>query len=377
MTHTEVFGIRSVSQEELSGVQRELLGDRNPIIAPLVVNQAEELGIVHEDTKAEETQSDRDVIGEHDELDPLEAGFNTETGASVTEAMKDRLNGQFKPQGIEILDVVIQQITVPDVIQMQMSNKTYVISQNAEQRMQQKYDLLTLRQQENIKTLKQRHRDLKDEMITDGKLRALREEIPLEVENARGKATLVNINTQKKNEKTRIKAESDREVQQIRDNTMLNVSEFTEKSKVDAAEKRAVSKAKIDKVKARAELECSKMAAKGDKALFKAEGISAPLNRALNEHTTALKKFEAQLQLASNEKLIVAGMTGGDAANRLILTEAVLNDAEAKRSAMSAAETSAILSEIAVASGSAQVRMNMWGAGGARQNDEATTGFPL
>ena len=359
MNHTEVFGIRSVSQEELAGVRRQALDGRDPVVAPLIIKtDSEELEIVEEKT---EEESERDLIGEHDELDPIEAGFNTETGASITQEMKERLNKQFKPQGVEILDVIIQQITVPQVIQNQLANKTYVISQNAEQRMQQKFDLLNLRQKENIKTLKQKHQDLKQETLTEGQLEAQRESLQLQQEQALGKAALLDIETAKSIETKRITAENDREVRQIRDKTKLQVEKIANESKREAAEVDVHANAKIAILQAGADHECAKMSAAGDKARFKAEGICAPLNRTLNDHTTALKKFKAQERLAGNKHLIITGTSGGEAANRLILTEATLNDAASKRTTASAAETSAVLSQLAVANGTAEVRLNMWG----------------
>lgn len=367
MTHTEVFGIRSVSEAELTGVQRNFLGGRAPVVAPLVIGKSDDLDIVDEEKEEEKaSESDRasdiDIIGEHDDLDPLEAGFNTETGASVTLAMKDRLNRQFVPQGVEILDVIIQQITVPSFIQEQMANKTYVISQNAEQRMQQKLDLLSLRQQQNLKSLSQKHTDLKEELIIEGKLEAHRKSLLLQQEKALGAAALLNIETRKAIHTRTITAESNREVRQVRDNTNLQATELRVKSKAEAAERCAIANAKVEQLKAKADLECAKMSAQGDKALFQAEGVTAPLIRTLNEHKTALKKYEAQEELASNKKLILTGTSGGEAANRLILIEATLNDAATNRTSASAAETSAVLSQIAVASGKAEVRLNMWGA---------------
>jgi len=357
LNHTEVFGIRSVSQDELVGVQRKLLGGRAPIIAPLVIKRDEELEVHYEEKSV---GSDRDIVGEHDELDSLEAGFNTEQGGSVTEAMKDRLNKQFFHQGVEILDVIIQQITVPQVIQDQMANKTYVISQNAEQRMQQKFDLLTLRQKQDVMTLNQKHNDLKEESLKDGELQAQCESLLLLQEQARGKAALLDIDAEKGIKTNTILAESKREVQQIRDKTNFLVQEIANQSKCEAADITAEANATIAKLKAHCEYECAKMSALGNKTLYQAEGVSAPLNRTLNDHKTSLKKYEAQHNLASNNRLVITGTSGGEAANRLILTEATLNDAT--KTPVSAADTAAVLSQLAVASGKAEVRLNMWGA---------------
>ena len=53
-------------------------------------------------------QEEKDMVEDHDYYDKLEAGFNVKAGASVTEAMKMRLDRQFNKKGIEILDVVIK-----------------------------------------------------------------------------------------------------------------------------------------------------------------------------------------------------------------------------------------------------------------------------
>ena len=39
-------------------------------------------------------------------------------------------------------------------------------------------------------------------------------------------------------------------------------------------------------------------------AIFEAEGISAPLNRNLNDHMTELLRLKAQYKLATNDKVI-------------------------------------------------------------------------
>mmetsp|Transcript_35357 Transcript_35357/g.46825 ORF Transcript_35357/g.46825 Transcript_35357/m.46825 type:complete len:90 (-) Transcript_35357:1429-1698(-) len=83
------------------------------------------------------------------------------------------------------------------------------------------------------------------------------------------------------------------------------------------------------------------------------------MNRALNEQLTSLKKLKAQQSMANNGQLIVTGTSGGEAANRLILAEAALKDHAQTISRGQQRERSAILSEIAVASGKAQIRLNI------------------
>eukprot|EP00978_Attheya_sp_CCMP212_P044874 scaffold325638_cov31-Attheya_sp.AAC.1 len=83
------------------------------------------------------------------------------------------------------------------------------------------------------------------------------------------------------------------------------------------------------------------------------------MNRTLNEHVTSLHRLDAQSALALNDKLIVTGTEGGDAANQFILADAALRDIK-KRDPSSEQERSVVLSELAVASGQAQIRLNVW-----------------
>ena len=93
-------------------------------------------------------------------------------------------------------------------------------------------------------------------------------------------------------------------------------------------------------------------------ALFNAEGVAAPKNRTLNDFTTSLHRLKAQAALASNELLVVTGTSGGTAANRLLLVDAALKDM-GSRSSLDKEERTAMLSELAVASGTAKVRLHI------------------
>ena len=63
-----------------------------------------------------------------DAREPDEAEAADMAGAQVTAEMKTRLNEQFMPQGVEIADVTIEDVVLPDDIAQQMSNKTLVRS---------------------------------------------------------------------------------------------------------------------------------------------------------------------------------------------------------------------------------------------------------
>lgn len=90
--------------------------------------------------EAEPVSSKEDMAtAEAKELD--ETTGNALLGGEVTEAMKQRLNEQFQSQGIQVVDVMIQDVVLPSEISKQMSNKTLVRSKQEYERMTQKFDM--------------------------------------------------------------------------------------------------------------------------------------------------------------------------------------------------------------------------------------------
>ncbi|KAL3797498.1 hypothetical protein HJC23_009862 [Cyclotella cryptica] len=340
--HTEVFGLRNICHSELEGVQEKLFSTE-ALDTRLVTSQ---------DTK---DQEQKDTEGEHDCYDSLEAHFNVEAGASVTEAMRVRLNRQFNKQGIEIIDVIIKDIKLPETIQSQMSQKTMVISQNAMQRMQQKHDMLRLIQEEEIKTLNQTHTEQRKELLEDGKFKCLMEDIKLQTVHAEGDRQVKSIETQMCIDVELVQVESNLTVKRIQDETRLETERIREQSKADSEIELAKAKAEVDMILANGELDVAKIAAKGDKAIFEAEGIAAPLNCKLNDHTTELLRLKAQYALATNDQLVVTGTEGGRAASTLLQANSVFSDVAILDNDQKSRNS--MLAHLAVASGAGDVRL--------------------
>lgn len=336
--HTEVFGLRNVSHSELEGVQEKLFS-----------GEAMDRG-------GATTQEEKDLVGEHDYYDNLEAGFNVEAGASVTEAMKIRLNRQFNTQGIEILDVVIKDIMLPDLIQSQMSQKTMVISQNAMQRMQQKHAMQSLLQEEEVKTLNQTHELDAKELIKDGEYDTMMAQFKMYQLHAENDRNIQSIETQMSIDVELVNVESNLTVQRIEDETRMETEKIREQSKADGEVNIANTKAEVDILMAKGELEVAKNDAKGEKAIFKAEGIAAPLNRKLNDHISNMYLLKAQYALAENEKLVIIGTKGGSAANSLLQADAALSSVPEDLEDQS---RESILAEMAIATGRGDVRIMM------------------
>ncbi|KAL7541310.1 hypothetical protein ACHAXR_011472 [Thalassiosira sp. AJA248-18] len=324
--HTEVFGLRNVSHSELEGVQEKLFSpealDRGGAAA------------------AATTQEEKDLMGEHDAYDTLEAGFNVEAGASVTEAMKVRLNRQFNRQGIEILDVIIKDIKLPDNSQnaMQGCNKNMPCNQ------------------EEVKTLNQTHELDKKELIKDGEYDVIMAQFQMDELYAENHRNIASIETQMNIDVELVNVESDLTVQRIQDESRMETEKIREQSVADSEVNVVNAKAEVDVLVAKGDLEVAKNVATGEKAIFKSEGIAAPLNKKLNDHQTALHLLKAQSALAGNEKLVIVGTKGGGAANSLLQADAALSSLSEHYEDTS---RESILTEMAIASGRGNVRIMM------------------
>merc|ERR1712066_740449 len=131
-------------------------------------------------------------------------------GKNVAEDMRRTLNEQFQPQGVDVTDVIITDVMLPEQIVTQMAQKTMVISQNAAQKMNQEYEMLTLKQEEEIATLKQKKmEELEQEsrvrvqdIVANGQL----EEEKLKQEKAK---VLTELDSNAKADAERIKSEAD------------------------------------------------------------------------------------------------------------------------------------------------------------------------
>ena len=219
----------------------------------------EEHGTVDQDEK------ETFITGGHDPIDQLEANFNTETGAISTEIMKSRLNHQFENQGIQILDVIIKNISLPKGIMSQMSEKTMVISRNAEQRMQQKSDMLTLLQKEELVTLQQSLQEKKIESEKGGDLEYLKETSELDYQKALGKSVLEKISNQRVIDINLIESENAATCHRINDVTRLEVGKLREESRLKAAMAKIEVKGDILNMNANSDLTCAQNESTGDK----------------------------------------------------------------------------------------------------------------
>lgn len=357
VTHTEVLGLSNASSRVLSTVQSNLASPNNTI--PMMPTEL----AIHQSRGTQlrsntiHNEDEKELIGDNDDIDRIIGDIYTEAKTSIKDIMKARLNRQFMSQGIEIIDVIIQTITLPDEIQKQMAQSTHIISQHAVQRMQHKYDMLVLLQNEEVTTLEQAIDEKKREINKDGDLGCLKESLQLAYEHAVVDDMLKKINAQMKGDVALIIGENEATLQRINDGVKLEVEQVKGDAESDCAVALAEADQEVNNIIAKADAVSALNESKGNKDLYNAEGFSAPRNRKLNEHLTSLRQIKAQEALANNDKLVVTGTSGGLAANKLLLADAALK--HVKSGEQYSSQRSYILSKLALASHNPNVNLTV------------------
>ena len=109
LLHTEVYGLRT----DKSGKTIKVLRGAGDADAPPSELEGDEALRTHQ-YMTDDTE---------------EAAASSAKGRDVADDMRRGLNDQFTPQGVQITDVIITDVQLPDQIVQQMSEKTGIIAQ--------------------------------------------------------------------------------------------------------------------------------------------------------------------------------------------------------------------------------------------------------
>lgn len=326
--HTEVFGLRSAT----------------------VSADGEVVGFEDDDI---ELDDDEDMIGDHSKEDEALARRANTKGQSATEAIREKLNEQFMPQGVEVVDVIVTDVRLPDNIMAQMRNKTMVISENAQQKMNQEFDMQSLVFEEEVKTVEQRHAE--ERLMKDQEGKRELTEVRLRLEKLKA-----DVNRGIKE----IEAQSSVNVRKTEEETKLEVIKCSQRkngittnlqanSRYDAAKLVAEADAFCEEKLSEAQKEVALNEAEAARLISETEGRIAPMLHVKKEHTSNLKRLEVWKSLSQNDRLVVSS-SDDEQTNTLLLVDRILaqNPTSASRSE--------ILSEMLVMSQtSGQTKANM------------------
>jgi hypothetical protein len=304
-----------------------------------------------EETK-ESSELDHFLSSNHDEIIPVQIDYDSNSKSNFSESLKTKLNEDFNSSGLEIINVILHGITFSDQIQTKMVQKTIFVSNEKEKQAQNRYELLKLRQHEEILTLEQTIEEDKMELNTNGKYASLLESLELLYENGQAQDSIEKIKAQTEMDVNLIKAESEYTVEKIIDATKLEASKITEESTSEAAVVKVDALGDAREIEANACMEGAYFEATGQKgnfmfvspfysqsfsidspdsfktifctALFKAEVFASPMMRNFNSYYSKKLKIQVQAAMADNDKLVITGTSGGAAANLMLMADAAL-----------------------------------------------------
>lgn len=278
-------------------------------------------------------------------------------GKNVAESMRRTLNEQFQPQGVEVSDVIITDVTLPQVITQQMTQKTMVISQNAAQKMNQEYEMLTLRQEEEVATLKQKKKEERENEKQAGDMKVNEVQVQLEKMKAETKVLLAKIKQESRVRVQEITATGQLEVTKLVQNKSQVLTELHAQATADAAKLKAETDLYAATTLSEARLTATKNEAVASENLAKAEGVAAPYVEARKQFETRQKQMKVWKGLAGNKELVLSGESS-DELNSLLLCDAIMGD-----SPTDATTKSQVLAEMLVMQRGSKVMLNLAGTG--------------
>jgi len=330
MLHTEVYGLRTDASGKASNV---LTGGGDPGA------QVEDEGDAALHT----------VAGPSDDMNAAAA---MDKGRDRAADMRRVLNEQFDPQGVEITDVIITDVRLPDQIMVQMTNKTMVIAENASQKMTQEYKMLELKQDEEIATLKQRKQEEREKEVQSGDQKVNEISVQLEKMKAETQVQLAKIRQESAVHVQSITADGELEITKLEQAKAKVLMEKEAQAKSDAFKLKAeTDKLEVERM-SEAKLQFTKNVAKASEEMAKAEGVAAPYVEARKQFETRQKGMKVWRSLAANKDLIVSGETDPEL-NTLLLSDAILDTKVGKET------KSTVLAEMLVLQRGSRVMLNM------------------
>ncbi|KAJ0407197.1 hypothetical protein ATCC90586_005286 [Pythium insidiosum] len=239
----------------------------------------------------------------------------------VTEDIKNNLNKQFNPYGVQITNVAITNVRLPETFQEQMQSRTTHLSAIKEQNMKQMSDMQLLQYKEEIETTKLARTMMLMEEEQTGKAKCAEIQKEIDLVLADTKLVQQQIEQETKVKCNKIAADALLEIEQVHAETERISSEITSRCSAEiellAAEREALRlqlESEVEEIRAAAE-------AKAAEIVARAEGVAAKKLNQLRAHTLDMKRLLLLESLAQNDKAVVTG----NASNSLLAEMLVAN----------------------------------------------------
>jgi regulator of protease activity HflC (stomatin/prohibitin superfamily) len=345
---------------------RECYGLRNIRVSEELLETGLDSKVKFEDTdeRTEAGLQMGNIYQENDETELFIGGADKSAHAMATAAgnkgqgaaarMISTLNRQFKPQGVEITDIIITDIKLPHEIVSQMTSKTMVISSNAQEIMTQQFEMQDLNYSEANKLMQQTYKE--ERMREEQQGEQERQEVSIRLQDMKAEESKKLRLIQEENRVLlqSISANCELEVTKLTQERNAIVTELAAKSSQEAARLRAeAERYRVEKLSL-AQLEVQRNEAAAMEVISNAEGVIAPLLRQFNDHETSLRGLEVFSKFANNKDVVIAP-SGNDDIQTMLLCDQILASSAGSRNQPTRSE---ILSELMLMKAGGQVALN-------------------
>jgi len=332
---------RSLQYQEVYGLRTDKSGKTTKVLKGA------------EDTPDADLEGEAELRAPKGPADADTAASAMNKGRDVADDMRRTLNEQFRPQGVDITDVIITDVQLPPTIVTQMAEKTSVISQNAMQRMTQEFEMLTLKQNEETETLKQKKKEERDKEKQAGDQQVNEVQVQLEKMKAETKVMLAQIKQDSKVRVQNTTANGELEVTKLKQEKDALITKLHSEAVAKAEQLKAEADKYCVSVKSGAELQATRNQAEAKTLMAKAEGVSAPYVEARKQYETRQKQIAVWKAMAANKDLVVSGETNEEL-NTLLLCDAIMEGATTGHETKSQ-----VLSEMLIMQRGSKVMLNL------------------
>jgi regulator of protease activity HflC (stomatin/prohibitin superfamily) len=239
----------------------------------------------------------------------------------VTEDIKNNLNKQFNNYGVQITNVAITNVRLPDAFQEQMQSRTTHLSAIKEQNMKQMSDMQLLQYKEEIETTKLARTMMLMEEEQTGKAKCA--EIQKEIDLVLVDTRLIQdqIAQETKVKCNRIATDAALKIEQIKAETQKISSAIASHCDTEIQ----LLQAETDGLRLQLAAEIDEIqsagTAKANEIVARAEGAAAKKLEKCRTHTLEMQRLDLLASLAMNKQTIVTG----NASNSLLAEMLVAN----------------------------------------------------
>jgi regulator of protease activity HflC (stomatin/prohibitin superfamily) len=246
-------------------------------------------------------------------------------GIDVTAELQDKLNVQFESQGVQITDVMIQDVVLPQAIVNQMSNKSLVRSKQEYEVMEQQFEMQAIKLKNEVYSRQIDHKEQQEKAQVEGSRDVQLSRDIYSERIAAGEREVSDFYEHSRQEVSKMEAET----KEICISLQFDKQRVHQALALEAEEKAATiaadADAKVRITAAEADLNVAKHNANATLTMADAEGKADQLlaeQRNLEILDARLGVYES---LVKNKNVVLSG-SSDTSLNKLLLSDAVLAD---------------------------------------------------